>query len=130
MTGRTHRTDRRLAIVAALIFLLQQGLLPVLHLPLGTLAGVASATAAAGVHHHHDGDGKSDHAGHGPCHFCRLIGAALPPPSPVVLFSLAPVSSIRVVPVADLRPAASFSRAHGVRAPPPDADPDEEPGIA
>jgi hypothetical protein len=76
--------------LALLALLANAALLPALHFAAG---GPGSAFLAEVSHHPgHDGgagphDGGNDPAadGHQVCHFCRLLGVALPPPSTVLV---------------------------------------------
>jgi len=114
---------RRLAAFVAILALFVQGLAPVVHFALGAQIAVLGHHAPAGAHAHHHG-GESDNSGssHGPCHFCRILGAALPSPPVAELLRLEPMPIVFAHLVAGPPPATWSSRAHGARAPPTSSD--------
>ena len=121
---------RRLAAFVAILALFVQGLAPVVHFALGAQIVAFGHQAPAGAHAHQHG-GESDNSGsnsHGPCHFCRIVGAALPPPPVAELLRLEPTRIVFAHIVAGPPPATWSSRAHGARAPP--TSPDRLPKIA
>jgi hypothetical protein len=122
---------RGLALLLALsALLLNQALLPYLHAAAG--GPVLAITkqpeqhhsgfgdAAGAVAHRSDGDKGPATSEHQVCHFCRLLGAALPlPPSaeigrvPVAIrLAWSPGEAAPIAPV-------DFTAGHRVRAPPP-----------
>ena len=133
MADVTLRFDqRRLAtFVAVLALLVQQGLLPILHFAVGAQLSDRMHVAAAGHHVHQSGNGEGNAPGdtnQGPCHFCRILGAALPPPPVAEFLRLAPTPIAFALFVAQIPPDSWSSRAHGARAPP--ASSDRKPKIA
>src|SRR5688500_9725079 len=119
---------RGLALLLALsALLLNQALLPYLHAAAGgpVLAIVKQhhsdlPTSADAVGHRKDGDKGPATSEHQVCHFCRLLGAALPfPPSaeigrmPVAIrLAWQPHASAPIAPI-------DFTAGHPARAPPP-----------
>jgi hypothetical protein len=117
---RAHRVAQLLALLALLA---NAALLPVLHFAAGGPGAALSPTPhAEGVHHdaHENGGGNEPSgASHQVCHFCRAVGAALPPP-PSAILAFVPESYALSWPIADrpIRPRDHFHTAHRPRAPP------------
>jgi hypothetical protein len=106
--------ERRLAtFVAVVALLVQQGLLPVLHFALGAQLSDRMHVAAAGHHAHQSGNGESNAPGdtnQGPCHFCRILGATLPPPPVAEFLRLAPTPIAFAHSAAQIPPVGWTSR--------------------
>jgi len=114
-------------LLALLALLAGQALLPAFHFAAGRSLAPAPAAAqhhapAAGHHHagHEDSDG-GDAGGkeHQACHFCRLVGVALPPPPPAVVAPAAPPRAIGIIADRPLPPKERFEAGRPARAPPP-----------
>ncbi len=79
---------RRAAQALALLALLANAaLLPALHFAAGGPSVPPMHSVVAFHHHSRDNNGEKEPAGtsHQVCHFCRLLGAALPPPPAIVI---------------------------------------------
>jgi hypothetical protein len=108
---------RLLVGFALLALLANQAALPVVHFASGW------SFAGAGAGYDHCGDPaqnspQADHHGQA-CHFCRLISAALPPPSCLPIGRLAPPGAVAwVSDDSAIRPAMQFRAGCLPRAPP------------
>ena len=119
---------RGLALLLALsALLLNQALLPYLHAAAGgPVLAIAQQhhsdvqNAAGNVAHRTDGDKGPATSEHQVCHFCRLLGAALPLPPPAEIGRM-PVSIRLAWSPGEPAPIApvDFTTGHRVRAPPP-----------
>jgi hypothetical protein len=83
---------RAAQVFAVLAVLANAALLPAVHFAAGgPRAGWAQLAETSGAHGHHaasrddDGPERPGGSGHQVCHFCRLLGAALPPPPSVAV---------------------------------------------
>jgi hypothetical protein len=116
-------------IIGVLALLITQVLLPTLHFATGTplaakLGAAIHSHSHVGTSHHHDKQeqpdkSQSDGVDHQVCHFCRLMGAALPPLFAVQIGRLSG-SGAASWHLADqaVRPEDHFQTGHPVRAPP------------
>ena len=121
-----RRAARLFAVVALLA---HQALLPTLHFAAGDpiafdhSAGSPHAAHGADPHHHasrgREGHGETNGASHQICHFCRLFGAALPPPPTTVVERIGPSGELDW-PEAEhsFRPEEYFQTGRRTRAPP------------
>lgn len=89
------RSRRFAGLLALFAILLNQALMPAMHVQAGSWPAHAAVVASGEFHHQpakhsadrHDKAGADeDSQSHQVCHFCRLIGAALPPP-PIEVFA-------------------------------------------
>jgi hypothetical protein len=89
LTFLTNLTEwRRAAQTLALLALLANAvLLPALHFAAGGPSVTPVHSVAVFHHHSRDNNGEKEPAGtsHQVCHFCRLLGVALPPPPAIVI---------------------------------------------
>jgi hypothetical protein len=116
------RDWRRAAQALALLALFSNvALLPALHFAAGGPGSSAPLPfSVEGSHHHGAGHGgQPADPGHQVCHFCRLLGVALPPPPTAVIELVAvlatPIWSIQATPI--LAPRL-YREANPPRAPP------------
>jgi hypothetical protein len=89
-------------------------LLPTLHVSWGQHPSRGEA-----VHHSHQNSNEPAALNHQVCHFCRFLGAALPPP-PTIVIEVVSASQIIEWPPADpsIRPEQLLRSANLPRAPP------------
>ena len=128
MTSGVRSAGRSLLALAAILALLfNQAFLSSTHFANATFAAEPAHHHSVAADHQHSGDiaaqrdaGKEPAAGHHQtCHFCRLLGFALPPPPAEPLGRIA--VSVRLSWVAAGRTViagARFRIGHPVRAPP------------
>lgn len=112
-------------LLAVLALFANAALLPTLHFasrsPAEFLAAASPGEAShPALHHGHGGQKETDGASHQVCHFCRLIGVALPPP-PSVAIEAASVAEAVTWRVPDdlIEPGRHVRSANLPRAPPP-----------
>jgi hypothetical protein len=79
---QSRNTARTLALLALLA---NAALLPALHLAVRSVAVAAHGAAALHNHKHDDSGNEPAGTNHQVCHFCRLLGVALPPPPLTVI---------------------------------------------
>jgi hypothetical protein len=93
LRGRRRMRLRRIALIFSLFALLaNQALLPIIHAaggpPVPAPTSISHSAPSAGHSHEppeQKGSREPSGAGHQVCHFCRLIGVALPPPPMTLL---------------------------------------------
>jgi hypothetical protein len=119
---RAHVKPGHVAPLLALLALFaNQAALPLLHFAVDAAsAPVASSMPPDHYHLGHEPDRQqpaADH--HQTCHFCRLLGAALPPPSSLVIAIVSAPEAIAWPLVGtSIRPEDHFLSGHSPRAPP------------
>jgi hypothetical protein len=125
MLVRASRQWRSFATTtfALLALFINTALLPALHFAAGRPAFSAHSVISPDHHLHSDGDEKSPaSSGHQVCHFCRLLGVALPPPpSTVVVRISAPRRVVWSGREAPVPPRQAFRTGNLPRAPPSNA---------
>jgi hypothetical protein len=74
-------------VLAVLALLANATLLPAVHFAASGPSYSSASVHASHRHHVRDGDGEEQQPGstHQVCHFCRLLGVALPPPPNAVI---------------------------------------------
>jgi hypothetical protein len=113
-------------LFALIAMLLQQSPVPLFSLALGGAdCGMPGMSMATPPHHDQgSGDpGDTDLGHNGPCHFCRLVGAVVPPPPMVEIARLEPASTVYVASDQEPPPPEWKNAAHRVRGPPSSSTP-------
>jgi Protein of unknown function (DUF2946) len=109
--------------LALLALFVNAAFLPTLHFASGGPSSAPIDATHAEGHQHHRNDSpdndKSHGAGHQVCHFCRLVGVALPPPPAVTINAPALAEKMAWEFHANVLPRRSYLRsANLARAPP------------
>lgn len=114
ITRLERRWSRLAAALAILAVLANQAVLPAVHFATSGLPGASHH----GAHHERDGS-KPSGTEHQACHFCRLVGAILPPP-PAAAIAFEPMAAAIVWPGIGWvsRPDRNFRAAYPARGPP------------
>jgi hypothetical protein len=117
---------RQLAQLLSIVALFaNSALLPTLHFAAQMSTGLHAATSFESSHHHNanpaGGGEKGPHdLSHQVCHFCRLLGAALPPPpSTEIAITSAPRGTTWAGAPNIVRVAGQLGSANSARGPPP-----------
>jgi hypothetical protein len=109
------RWTRAFQLLGLLALLANAAFLPFVHVGLPGALHHAEASQA----HHHDGQKEPTGATHQVCHFCRLVGVALPPP-PTTIIEIVAVSEAVAWPTHQhaILPQPNLRKANRPRGPP------------